>query len=376
MGNKKNIILDDIPIKINEIFNYSSKNNINILECSLNKIFEKKNILFVENGRTALSKSLKLVDLNINDEVIIPGYTCVAVKKAIEKVCTPKYVDINSFDFNINPDEIHKKITLKTKAIIVIHTYGKAADMSAIQDIAKENNLVLIEDLAQGIGGKCNSKNLGSFGDFTILSFSLHKDITSLSGGALISNYPIPKRYEAKSANQSLKIFYKLLIAKRNEFLRKRNKKYLIYNLKQYNERFLIKEQNKKIYDDMSEKNYITDYMAYLLNQQLKNLDKRIQQRRKNAKFYIEHLKSELTENQNFNDHTFYRFTIQVRDRQKIISNGLKQGIQFGKMYDYCLKSLPNSRKASETNLNIPVHWKLNEFDLRRVTNFINKNVK
>ena len=143
--------------------------------------------------------------------------------------------------------------------------------------------------------GKYNGKNLGSFGDFTILSFALHKDITSLSGGALLSNIPILKNCEIKSASKSLKVFYKLLVAKQKEFLRKKNKKYLIHNINQYNKIFLKIERNKKIYKNPPTGDEITDYMAFLLNQQLQKLDKRIKQRRKNANFYIENLKSDLS---------------------------------------------------------------------------------
>jgi dTDP-4-amino-4,6-dideoxygalactose transaminase len=244
---ESNILLDVSPIKVKTLFSYSKYYDINLLKNKFKVIFNKKNVFFFKDARSSIYQSLKLIGLKKSDEVIIPSYACNPIKLAVKQICKTAYVDINSNDSNINPEGIYKKLSPRTKAIIVIHTYGKASEMDKILTIAKKYNLFIIEDLAQGIGGKYNGRYLGTFGDFTILSFALHKDITSLYGGALISNNTIPELDKLQNNYKSINIFYKLLIVKIKEMLRKNNKKYLKYDLEKYIKNFLSKDKNKQI---------------------------------------------------------------------------------------------------------------------------------
>jgi len=148
-----------------------------------------KYALTTSNGTTALHLSLVALGINSEDEVIIPDLTFIATANAVKytgaKVVT---VDIEEDTLCINPKEIEKVITSKTKAIIPVHLYGHPANMQEINNIAKKYNLFVIEDAAEAHGAEINGKKVGSFGDVGIFSFYGNKIITSGEGGMITTN--------------------------------------------------------------------------------------------------------------------------------------------------------------------------------------------
>ncbi len=126
----------------------------------------------VGNGSDALTFSLLSLNIGLNDEVIIPANSFIATAWTVANVgAKPVFVDVLD-DYNIDPKEIKKKISKKTKAIIPVHLTGNMARMSEILKIAKEYNLKIIEDAAQAVGASIKGKKAGSFG--TLGCFSLH----------------------------------------------------------------------------------------------------------------------------------------------------------------------------------------------------------
>jgi perosamine synthetase len=99
-----------------------------------------------------------------------------------------RLVDIDSKTLTIDPIQLKKKITKRTKAIIIVHQFGHSAHMDEIMSICKKNNIFVIEDNAESLGGKYKGKLLGTFGDITTLSFFANKIITTGEGGAIITN--------------------------------------------------------------------------------------------------------------------------------------------------------------------------------------------
>ena len=143
----------------------------------------------VSNATSALFLSLKSIDIQKNDEVIVPNMTFVATANAIIHAGgKPILVDVNYNDMNISINEIKKAITKKTKAILPVHFAGKACDMKKIEKIAKDNNLKLIEDCAHAIGTTINKKHVGTFGEAGCFSFYPTKNITTVEGGMVITN--------------------------------------------------------------------------------------------------------------------------------------------------------------------------------------------
>ena len=142
------------------------------------------------NGLDALMLSLKALDINDGDEVIVPSNTYIATALAVTYVgAKPVFVEPNIRTFNINPEKIETAITKKTKAVIPVHLYGQPCDMNPILEIAKRHQLYIIEDCAQAHGATYKGKNVGSFGDMAGFSFYPGKNLGALGdAGAIITN--------------------------------------------------------------------------------------------------------------------------------------------------------------------------------------------
>lgn len=144
--------------------------------------------LAVSSGTAALQCAAVAAGLGPGDEVIIPAFSwytdyCVLVNLGI----TPVFCDIGE-DMNIDPRDLAGKITEKTRAVIPVHYQGCPAKMDEIMSIAKAHNLLVIEDVAQALGGSYRGKKLGTFGDLAITSFQTHKMLTCGEGGMLFTN--------------------------------------------------------------------------------------------------------------------------------------------------------------------------------------------
>ena len=140
----------------------------------------------VNSGTAALHLSLVSAGIGYGDEVILPSQTFIATGLAI-KYCgaKPVFADIDYFSGNISPKSIKDKINSKTKAIMVVHWGGYPCDMDEIQNIANENNLIVIEDAAHAFGSKYKNKNIGTISDYTCFSFQAIKHLTTGDGGAI-----------------------------------------------------------------------------------------------------------------------------------------------------------------------------------------------
>lgn len=143
----------------------------------------------LSNGTVTLFAALKALGLGVGDEVIVPDFTMVASPNSIVMAgATPVLVDIKKENLCLDLDEVEKKITDETKAIMPVAINGRAPDMDRLMKIARDNNLFVIEDAAQALGSYYNGKHLGTFGDLGSFSFSTPKVITTAQGGALVTN--------------------------------------------------------------------------------------------------------------------------------------------------------------------------------------------
>lgn len=156
----------------------------------LQKRYGVKKALLTTSATTALEFAVRLCDLKQGDEVIAPSFTFSSTINAVLLNAGLKIVfaDIDERTCNIDPADIARKITPRTKAILVMHYAGVACDMDAIMRIARKHKLRVIEDAAQCIGAKYKDKFLGTIGDFGCISFHETKNITCGEGGALFIN--------------------------------------------------------------------------------------------------------------------------------------------------------------------------------------------
>ena len=164
-------------------------------EHEFNKAFAKfigtKYALSVANGTVTLQLALEACGVGLGDEVIVPGLTWQATAAAVLDVnAVPVLVDVSVDNWCIDPAEVDKAITPRTKAIVPVHLYGCFADMDAIMTIARKHNLYVIEDCAHKHGGELKAKKAGSIGDIGSFSFQLSKLMTAGEGGELTTSNP------------------------------------------------------------------------------------------------------------------------------------------------------------------------------------------
>lgn len=148
-----------------------------------------KHAIAVSSGTAALHLALAALDIQPGDEVIMPTFTMIACANAAKYLgAKPVLVDSESLTWNIDPSRIEEKITGKTKAIMVVHTYGHPADMDPIMEIAKKHGLYVVEDAAEAHGAEYKGRKVGGIGDIGCFSFYANKIITTGEGGALVTN--------------------------------------------------------------------------------------------------------------------------------------------------------------------------------------------
>lgn len=152
--------------------------------------FHTDTVVTYNSGRTALLSLLRAYGIGRGDEVIVQAFTCVAVPNSVLWAgATPVYADIDE-SYNLDPSDVEKKVTNKTKAIVIQHTMGIPAQIEKILGIAKKKKIVVIEDCAHALGSVYKGKRLGSFGDAAFFSFGRDKSVSSVWGGAAIMHSP------------------------------------------------------------------------------------------------------------------------------------------------------------------------------------------
>lgn len=160
-------------------------------EKEFSKKFHRREALTASNGTTALHLALLGLDIGPGDEVIVPSLTFVAcVNTVLYTSATPIFADADPEHWNINVADVAKKITKKTKAIMVAHLYGHPADMQALKKLADEHNLPIIEDCSEAHGAKCFGNYIGTYGQLATFSFYGNKIITTGEGGMILLDDP------------------------------------------------------------------------------------------------------------------------------------------------------------------------------------------
>jgi dTDP-4-amino-4,6-dideoxygalactose transaminase len=145
----------------------------------------------VSSGTAALHLCMRALGISDGDEVIVPSFTFIAVANAVcYERATPVFVDIDAESLNLDPDLVERAITLRTKAIVVVHTFGVPAEMGRILEIARRHGLFVIEDACEAIGAEYRGQKVGTFGHVGVFGFYPNKQITTGEGGAIVTNDP------------------------------------------------------------------------------------------------------------------------------------------------------------------------------------------
>ncbi|MBR6728879.1 MAG: DegT/DnrJ/EryC1/StrS family aminotransferase [Clostridia bacterium] len=157
-------------------------------EKDMREKFDVKNAILMTSGKAAMISALIGMGVGPGDQVIVPAYTYMASAVAVIAVgAIPVLAEVDD-SLTIDPEDVKKKITKHTKAIIPVHIQGFPCNMDALCAIAKEHNLVILEDSCQSDGGSFHGKRLGTIGTAGAMSFNQFKIISAGEGGALLTN--------------------------------------------------------------------------------------------------------------------------------------------------------------------------------------------
>ncbi len=367
---------------------------VGIVEDQLKKYFGVKNGITFDSGRTALFFALKGLGISKGDEVIVQAYTCVVVSNAIRwAAATPVYVDIDD-NFCIDPHEVEKKITPRTKALIIQHTFGKPAQMDLLMDIAKKHSLSVVEDCAHSFGATYKGKKLGTFGDIGMLSFGTEKVISCVRGGAVITNDPtIASRMEEYSKELPHTSYTKLIQHLLHPIVFPIGR--LFYGLF-IGKVFLwffhrLKITARIIYGREKKGNQVPFYpttlpnaLAHLLSIELEHVEELNRQRKKIASIYQTCLKSMPGFNcTTWDEESVYlRFAVRVeKNSSSLFSYAKKKRIILGNWYrtaiapgdidmsttGYKKGSCPKAELFASQSVNLPTHRHISQQDAQRI---------
>jgi len=304
-------------LRFNKFFDQTLKSgqiffgpNLKNFEKKFIKKYKSKYGIAVGSGTDALLISLMAINIKNGDEVITASNTAIPTISAIvNSGARPILVDVKE-DYLIDVDQIEKKITNKTKAIIPVHLYGKSCDMEKITKISNKYKLSIIEDCAQSQGAKLNNKFVGTFGSLGCFSFYP----TKILGGYGDGGFVLTNDFKLFSKIKKIRFYGIDTINKQNKFY---NKYYS--NINGLNSR--LDEINSKI-----------------LNFKLNKIDKFILKRRKIAKVYDRELKNTELKLPIINSEKFdvyHLYTVYHKKRNLIIKKLLKEKIQTKIIYPY-----------------------------------------
>jgi len=302
------------------------------LEKDMTSLIGVKSAAAVSSGTAALHLALLALEVGIGDEIIIPSFACSALLHAVRYVgAVPVLADIDEGHFNIATGDVKKRLTRKTKALIVPHMFGQAANMGELLSFG----LPIIEDCAQSLGSRYQGKMTGGLGTVSVFSFYATKLITTGEGGMVTSE------------NTSL-------IEK-------------IKDLRDYDEKD----------DDRVRYNYkMTDIQAALGRSQLRQLDNFIEFRRNLARRYdrtLQDMRLDIPGIQEDRSHIYYRYVFRLAQSESFRRELAEQGIScrrpvYQPLHHYLgLGDYPVSETAWREAVSLPIYPSLSEREIRHI---------
>lgn len=162
---------------------------INEFETKFASFVGTKYAASVSNGTVALHLAMIALGIGPGDEVIVPSLTYISSVNAIVYVgATPIFIDSLQDTWQMDPEDLKRKISVRTKAVMAVHLYGHPCEIEEISGICKDKGIFLIEDCAEALGSKYDNRHVGTFGDISTFSFYGNKTITTGEGGMVVTN--------------------------------------------------------------------------------------------------------------------------------------------------------------------------------------------
>ena len=304
--------------------------------------FGNQNTLALNSGTSALQLALRLADVGFGDEVISTAMTCTATNVPILAMgARIVWADIDPATGNIDPLDVERKITSKTKAIMAVHWGGYPCELDELNRLGHKYGVKIIEDAAHAFGASYHGRPIGSHSDFVCFSFQAIKHLTTVDGGALVCK-------DGESY-------------KRGKLLR-------WYGIDRESER-----KDFRCEEDVKEYGYkfhMNDVTATIGLEQLKHVSEVLRQHRENALYYRERLKGlpklKLLSYQSDREGSYWLFTVRVQDRLHFMQEMQNAGIVVSQvharndthtMFSEFQRVLPGVDQFTEEQVSIPVGW-------------------
>lgn len=390
----------DILLAIKLLFspwNWLRGEAIKKLEQAFKNYFGFKYAVSFNSGRSAEYAILKAADVKKGDEVLVPAFTCVVVPNSVLWLeAKPVYVDFEKDSLNMSPADLERKITSRSKAIIVQHTFGKPAKIEQIKKIARENRLLLIEDCAHSLGARFQGKKLGTYGEAAFFSFGRDKVISSVFGGMAITNnqkigknlLEIQKEIDFPSHFWVLQqllhpITFSLILPLYNFF---NLGKVLLVGLQKLGLLSrAVSHQEKKTEQPRGFPAKLPHAQAALALSQFQRLAKFNQKRKEISEVYRHELKKEVKSLPPIPGEIYMRYTIISKQAKEILSYAKKRGIVLGDWYQnivdpkgvdftragYLRGSCPVAEEMSRQVVNLPTYPRMEPREAQQVINVI-----
>jgi len=322
--------------------------NVREFEKLASSFVKSKYAIAVNSGTAALQASLYALNIKKGDEILVPSFSFVATANAVISTgAKPIFVDILKENFTIDPDDVEKKISKKTKAIIPVHLYGNVASMQRILEISKKYNLRVVEDAAQSLGSTFNGKHTGTFSDIGCYSLYPAKVMTSGEGGLIVTN--------------NKQLHEKLLMIRNHGMVKGYDTRIFGLNLR------------------------LPEISAAIAKIQIKKLSRFLQIRKKNAKYLTQSLsdleivfpKEKPKENKNW-----YLYTIVIKNRNQILKKLNSTGIGAAAYYSTPIHKTPFYKQklhlpvtdwASNHVLSLPIHPRVTTKNIEFIAKSLHK---
>ena len=307
----------------------------------------------VSSGTDALLCSMMALGIGAGDEVIVPTFTFFATAGSVWRLgARPVFVDMDPKTFNLEPGLVEAAITAKTKAIVAVHLFGQCAEMDAINSVAAERGLKVIEDAAQAIGAQYHGRSAGTLGDVACLSFYPTKNLGGFGEGGMIMSDD--------------RTFIDVARQLRNH------------------------GQSGRYIHERVGGNFRLDAMkAAILLVKLRHLDDFTQRRQALAAVYDEHLANSAVDAPYFGDHqkmVYHQYSILTDRRDALCDHLRERGVSCGVYYPlplhlqpcfaslgYAKGSLPVAEGVCERIMSLPCHPMMNESDVKLVVECIDE---
>ena len=336
-------------------------------ESMLRDIFKVKHALLTTSCTHALELAMMSIGVKPGDEVICPSFTFVSTANAIVRQgARPVFAEIKEETLNIDIDDMKKRITSRTRAVIPVHYAGISCDMDEIMDIARRHKLAVIEDAAHAIGAKYRSKFLGTIGHIGCFSFHATKNITSGEGGAFLTSH---EEYYKKA-----------------EIAREKGTNRAAYLKGEIDKYSWVSEGSSYVLSDVS---------AAILIEQLKKIGEITRRRKEIFDYYLKEFRSlsdsgkvalpEIGDEDEINGHIFYLRLPTEKKRDECIAKLRAKGVEatfhfiplhtspYGRrVLRYRKGDFPVTEKAAKTLLRLPIYPQLSN----REMDFIIDSVK